>query len=78
MPDIRISLTDKTIAQLPAPKAALGKLEIQLPLYPRKQTQLGNRGTSEKCQRATSEARTARWRAATSPSYFVVTVRLPL
>jgi hypothetical protein len=27
-----------------APKAALGRLEIQLPLYPRKQTQLGNRG----------------------------------
>jgi len=33
-----------------APKAALGRLEIQLPLYPRKQTQLGNRGTSEKCR----------------------------
>ena len=32
-----------------APKAALGRLEIQLPLYHRKQTQLGNRGTSEKC-----------------------------
>src|SRR5882762_2194375 len=29
-----------------APKAALGGLEIQLPLYPRKQTQLGNRGMS--------------------------------
>jgi hypothetical protein len=26
-------------------------LAVQLPLYPRKQTQLGNRGMSEKCQR---------------------------
>jgi hypothetical protein len=34
----------------PPPKAALGRLEIQLPLYPRKQTRLGNRGMSEKCQ----------------------------
>ena len=33
-----------------APKAALGRLEIQLPLYPRKQTLLGNRGMSEKCR----------------------------
>ena len=31
-----------------APRAALGRLEIQLPLYPRKQTQLGHRGMSEK------------------------------
>jgi hypothetical protein len=29
-----------------APEAALGRLEIQLPLYPRKQTQLVNRGKS--------------------------------
>jgi hypothetical protein len=36
-----------------APKAALGRLEIQLPLYPRKQTRLGNRGMSEKCQHRT-------------------------
>jgi hypothetical protein len=34
----------------PPPKAAFGGLEIQLPLYPRKQTQLGNRGMSEKCR----------------------------
>jgi hypothetical protein len=33
-----------------APKAALGVLEIQLLLYPRKQTQLGNRGMPEMCQ----------------------------
>jgi hypothetical protein len=32
-----------------APKAALSGLEIQLPLDPRKQTQLAVRGTSEKC-----------------------------
>ena len=52
-----------------APKAALGRLEIQLPLYPRKQTQLGNRGMSEKCQEQTSansiflifEQKTNRW-----------------
>jgi hypothetical protein len=31
-----------------APEAALGGIEIQLPLYPQKQTQFGNRGTSEK------------------------------
>src|SRR5882762_10040423 len=30
-----------------APEAALGKLEIRLPPYPRKQTQLGNHGMSE-------------------------------
>lgn len=33
-----------------APKAALGEFEIQLPLYPPKQTHLGNRVRSEKCQ----------------------------
>ena len=32
------------------PEAALGGLEIQLPLYPRNRTQLGNRGMSEMCQ----------------------------
>jgi hypothetical protein len=32
-----------------APGAALGGLEIQLPLYPRNRTQLGNRGMSEMC-----------------------------
>jgi hypothetical protein len=32
-----------------APEAALGGLEIQLPLYPRKLTQLRNRGMSEMC-----------------------------
>jgi hypothetical protein len=37
-----------------APKAALGRLEIQLPLYHRKQTQLGNRSMSEKCPTRTS------------------------
>jgi hypothetical protein len=37
-----------------APEAALGGLEIQLPLYPRKLTQLRNRGMSEKCQKPTS------------------------
>ena len=33
-----------------APEVALGGIEIQLPLHPRKQTQFGNRGMSEKCQ----------------------------
>ena len=32
-----------------APEAALGGLEIQFPLYPRKLTQLRNRGMSEMC-----------------------------
>jgi hypothetical protein len=36
-----------------APEAALGGLEIQLPLYPRNRTQLGNRGMSEMCQKRT-------------------------
>jgi len=40
-----------------APEAALGGLEIQLPLYPRKLTQLRNRGMSEMCQYATSPRR---------------------
>jgi hypothetical protein len=31
-------------------KLPLAGAEIQLPLYPRKQTQLGNRAMSEKCQ----------------------------
>src|SRR6476660_8769037 len=33
----------------PAPEAALRGLEIQLPPYPRNQTQFGNRGMSEIC-----------------------------
>jgi hypothetical protein len=33
-----------------APEAALGGIEIQLPLYPRKLTQRGHRRMSEKCQ----------------------------
>jgi hypothetical protein len=32
-----------------APEAALGRLDIQLPPYPRNRTQLGNRGMSEMC-----------------------------
>jgi hypothetical protein len=50
-----------------APKAALGRLEIQLPLYPRKQTLLGNRRMSEKCHVWTApswqelSSRTQRW-----------------
>jgi hypothetical protein len=40
-----------------APEAALGGLEIQLPLYPRNRTQLGNRGMYEMCQQRTSATR---------------------
>jgi hypothetical protein len=36
-----------------APKAALRRLEIQLPLKRRKRTHLGNRGMSEKCHKQT-------------------------
>jgi hypothetical protein len=36
-----------------APKTALGGLEIQLPLYRRKQTSLGNRGMSDRPVRST-------------------------
>ena len=36
-----------------APKAALGRLEIPLPLCPRKQTRLGNRGMSVSCHERT-------------------------
>lgn len=46
-----------------APEAALGGLEIQLPLYPRNRTQLGNRGMSEMCQyRPKGLARSTYWR----------------
>ena len=45
--------TDIVVTGSFAPEAALGGLEIQLPLYPQKQTQLGNRGMSEKCQKET-------------------------
>jgi hypothetical protein len=46
--------TDMRVTGRFAPKAALGEFEIQLPLYSQKQTQLGSRGTSEKCQTLTS------------------------
>jgi hypothetical protein len=43
-----------------APQAAPGETEIQLPLYPRKQTLFGNRSRSEKCQTRTSSLGAAR------------------
>jgi hypothetical protein len=36
------------------PETSLGKLEIRLPPYPGKQTQLGNHGMSEECQQRKS------------------------
>jgi transcription elongation GreA/GreB family factor len=42
-----------------APNAALGRLEIQVPLCLRKLTRFGNRGMSEKCQNGSVPARAA-------------------
>jgi hypothetical protein len=47
------SLVQRTNGRF-APEAALGKLEIRLPPYPRKQTQLGNHGMSEARQQRKS------------------------
>ncbi len=53
-----------------APQAALGETEIQLPLYPRKLTQSGNRGMSEKCsERKSNSAKRIDYLNATALSF---------